>query len=136
MASDVDVIRRRLERVRKHMAKLAVVEKALSAALTAELDLASTGNTLTEPGTSVNTTSMTGSSHALAISRAKTTRKDSFAEALYDAKLTQNGLAGKLGISAATLSRYRSGRAVPREIDAKVRELLPAWTGRWRGGIS
>lgn len=107
--------------------------------LAAEERLTSTGTVLQkrEQSSTLKGDMMTDD-HAMAISKARRKRKD---DPLMDAAeavglKTQNRLAKALGCSNATLSRYRHGRPVPEAFDKRVRELLPTWNGRWRGGIS
>ena len=83
----------------------------------------------------VNVTDMT-ESHAMAISKSRRRgkRRDAFAEACHAADLTQNGLAAKLHISAASLSRYRDDRPIPRKTADEVKRLI-GYAGPWPAGI-
>lgn len=74
----------------------------------------------------------------LAISRGQAKKGDPWAAALRKAKLTQNGLATKLGVSQTLLSLYRKGdRPIPRERADKVASLIawPVTAKNWPGGI-
>lgn len=74
------------------------------------------------------------SDHALAISKTQRGKDKKFRAAMHAAGLTQNGLAEKLGISSASLTRYRDKRPVPKATADKVKELT-GFDGTWPGGI-
>lgn len=72
--------------------------------------------------------------HALAISKTQRGKDRKFRAAMHEAGFTQNSLASKLGVSSASLTRYRDKRPAPRAIVDKVKELT-GFDGPWPGGV-
>lgn len=72
--------------------------------------------------------------HALAISKTQRGKDRKFRSAMHEAGFTQNSLAARLGISSASLTRYRDKRPAPRAIVDKV-QALTGYDGPWPGGV-
>lgn len=74
--------------------------------------------------------------HALAIARAAA-GEDPFLLHLAGKKISQNGLAKKVGCSAAAISRYRAKRPIPALFARRIQAAVgwPADAEHWPGGV-
>ena len=129
MLADIDAELTRLTEARRTIA--ALLEAAGDEGLPGDMDVDEVLHSRKRLGTVNDMTT----EHALAISKTQRNERDKkFRAAMHKADYTQNSLAEKLGISSASLTRYRDKRPVPRKVADAVKTLIK-FDGPWPGGI-